>query len=216
MTTAGGLARVTTSRKDCQRSLRSWQGSGWPWRTRCLILFLPALENGWQGGPPARSSTSAADTSSATLSHVIRITQVPVQGQAAEVMPVRLDCFGIAVNSQNHTVPGSLKPEAQAAGPAEEVRCQVRTFGAQPGCIGQKCVRVCAFVSMRGQPDERPPHQLDPVVPSPRGLRRALPHTALQSQHTGRLAPATDKRHRRTVPTLFGGPPASLTEGWSR
>jgi hypothetical protein len=57
------------------------------------------------------------------LSHAIRITQVPVQGKAAEVMTVRLDCFRIAVNRENHTVTRSFQPEAQAACPAEEVRC---------------------------------------------------------------------------------------------
>jgi hypothetical protein len=82
------------------------------------------------------------------FSHAIWITQVPVQRKAAEVMTMRLECFRIAVNRKNHTVTRRIQPKAQAACPAEEVRCQVRTFGAQPGRIGQECVRVCAFVSM--------------------------------------------------------------------
>jgi hypothetical protein len=84
------------------------------------------------------------------LSHAIRITQVPVQGKAAEMMAVRLECFGITVDSENYAVTRSFQPEAQAASPAEQVRCEVRTFGTQPGRVGQECARVCAFVSMRG------------------------------------------------------------------
>jgi hypothetical protein len=84
------------------------------------------------------------------LSYPIRITQVPVQGKAAEVMTVRLDCFGIAVNGENHTVTRRFQPKAQTARPAEEVCCQVRTLSAQSGRIGQECVCVCAFVSMGG------------------------------------------------------------------
>jgi hypothetical protein len=78
------------------------------------------------------------------------MTQVPVQGKAAEMMTVRLECFRIAVNRKNHAVTRSFQPEAQAACPAEEVCCQVHTFGTQPGCVGQECARVCAFVRMRG------------------------------------------------------------------
>ena len=42
------------------------------------------------------------------------------------------------VSGENHTVTRCLQPEAQAARPAEQVRCQVRAFGAQPGRIGQE------------------------------------------------------------------------------
>ena len=101
-------------------------------------------------GPPDQEFHISSRYQLCNLSHAIRITQVPVQGKAAEVMTVRLECFGIAINRENHTVTRSFQPEAQNACPTEEVRCQVRTFGAQPGRIGQECVRVCAFVSMRG------------------------------------------------------------------
>jgi hypothetical protein len=113
-------------------------------------LVPTGSREGLAGRPSSQEFHIGSRYQLGNLSYPIRITQVPVQGKAAEVMTMRLECFGIAVNRENHTVTRSFQPEAQAACPAEEVRCQVRTFGAQPGRIGQECVRVCALVSMRG------------------------------------------------------------------
>jgi hypothetical protein len=73
------------------------------------------------------------------------------------MMPVRLDRLGILVSSQHHAVSGCLKPEAQAASAAEQIRGQMRALSPQPGCIGQERLLVLACPRMSGKTDERAP-----------------------------------------------------------
>ena len=125
--------------------------------------------------------------------YVIRLAEVPVQGQAAEMMPVRLNRLGITVGRQDHAVPGSLKSEAQPAGAAEEVRCQASATSPETGCVCEKGLLIRACLLVRGKTDERSPYELHAVLALP-GLRlRLIPHAALHQSDIGRLTAATDK-----------------------
>ena len=60
------------------------------------------------------------------------------------MVPVRLDRLGIMVSGQHHPVPGRLKPQAQTAAAAEQVRRQMRALGPQAGRVGQELLLVRA------------------------------------------------------------------------
>ena len=93
------------------------------------------------------------------------------------MVPVRLDRLGVVVSGQHHPVPGRLKPQAQTAAAAEQVRGQMRALGPQAGRVGQERLLVRAGLRVGGQADERAPDQLDAVVAA-LGRRCPVPHTA--------------------------------------
>ena len=82
------------------------------------------------------------------------------------MMPVGLHRLHIMVGGQHHPVPRRLQPQAQPAGPAEQVSGQMRTLAAQAGGVGQELLLAIARLRMRGQADERAPDELDTVVPA--------------------------------------------------
>ncbi len=142
MSTAAGWAIVTISRKDRHRCLRSSDGSANPFRMRCRILLRPARENGWQGGPPARSSTPASLMSCPTRATRSGLAEIPVEGQPAEVVPVRLGGFPVLVDAHDDTIARRLKSQAQPAGPAEQVGRQAMPLRAKSRRIRQEVVLV--------------------------------------------------------------------------
>ena len=92
------------------------------------------------------------------------VTQVPVQCQPAEVVPVGLDRLCILVGGQHHPVAGRLQAQAQPAAAAEQIRRQMRTLCPEPGRIGEERLLVRARLWMGGQAHKRAPDELDTVV----------------------------------------------------
>ena len=190
MTTARRLGTLDHVQERTPQVLALVPGITQPMTDTVADLAPASLGERLARGPTGQQLHARSRQQLRDLRHAAGVTQVPVQRQPAEMMPMRLDRLGILVSGQHHTVPSSLKPQAQTATATEKIRCQMGSPGPEAGRIGQELVLVLARLRMSGKADERAPDQLDAVMAA-LGCRCPVPHRPSSLNRIGCLnAPA--------------------------
>ena len=121
------------------------------------------LGKGLAGGPTGDDLDPGVLDDSADAFHHVWIGEIPVEGQAGEVVRMRRDSRVVVISAEHYSVTGLLQTEADPAGAGEQIGREMgatiaQRLGQTPELRGVGCVVV-----VRRELEERTADQFDAV-----------------------------------------------------